>query len=315
MKALPTHDLQCVQGFRKASRSSLSGLRSRFLRRTGGAVKLDIRLLGSIEVYCDDVRVDLHGTRQRTMLAYLALTPGAPRHLDGLIDALWPVANVPAEPRQAVHTYASRLRRAIGPDVVKPSGGGYELAVSPRDVDVTRFEDLIRQAARSGLTKSQQLDLLNSSLTLWRGQALDSVQTEDWARADAVRLEEMRATALEDRAQALIDLQRPGEAIADMEAAAERTPLRERTRSLLMTLLDGTGRQAEALRVYHEYRYRLSTDLGLDPGEHIAAVERAIATRENIDVSRPSRRVATLPPSTRSPAQTATTSSATLHYG
>ena len=42
-----------------------------------------------------------------------------------------------------------------------------------------------------------------------------------------------------------------------------------------MTALYRSGRQAEALRVYQEYRHRLATDLGLEPGEEIRQLERS----------------------------------------
>ncbi len=77
-------------------------------------MSVEIRLLGTVEAYRDCLRVDLKGGRQRRMLAYLALTPGRARHMDGLVDALWADGDLPVEPHQNVHTYASRLRSALG---------------------------------------------------------------------------------------------------------------------------------------------------------------------------------------------------------
>ena len=45
-----------------------------------------------------------------------------------------------------------------------------------------------------------------------------------------------------------------------------------------MVALHQSGRQAEALRTYQDYRRRLATDLGLEPGDKIRQLEVAIAT-------------------------------------
>jgi Bacterial transcriptional activator domain len=56
--------------------------------------------------------------------------------------------------------------------------------------------------------------------------------------------------------------------------------LRERTHRLLMVALHQSGRQAEALRTYQDYRRRLATDLGLEPGERIRQLDAAIGASD-----------------------------------
>jgi predicted ATPase/DNA-binding SARP family transcriptional activator len=246
----------------------------------GETMALDIRLLGTVEVFRDGTRVDLKGLRQQTFLAYLALTPGSPRHLDGIVSALWP-NDAPVAPRQTVHTYASRLRAILGADAIVARGGGYVLAVSPAEVDASCFETLVRQAADEVADPQRRLKSLNAALALWRGPALEGLVLDDWARGPAVRWSEMRASAEDERAEVLIDWERAADAVADLEAAAWRSPLRERTHSLLMTALHRSGRQAEALRSFQDYRRRLATDLGLNPGKEITLLERSIAGVES----------------------------------
>jgi hypothetical protein len=60
----------------------------------------------------------------------------------------------------------------------------------------------------------------------------------------------------------------------------ELNPLRERLRAHLMLALYRSGRQAEALRVYQEYRRALSEALGLDPSPALRQLEGSILNRD-----------------------------------
>ena len=53
---------------------------------------------------------------------------------------------------------------------------------------------------------SSTLEELTEALALWPGAALEGFEHEEWARPDAVRLDELRAQAVDDRAEAELDL-------------------------------------------------------------------------------------------------------------
>ena len=238
---------------------------------------VEVRILGSVEVTRDGARVDVRGDRQRTLLAMLALTPGQPRQLDRLVDAVWAESTLPADPRPAIHTCASRVRRVLGDHTIVSRGGAYVLEVPSQAIDAQRFDLLVDRAMQSTCTVVERIEVLGEALALWRGPALDGLAHFDWARADATRLDERRAHAEDLLAEALLESGRAVESIARLEAAAERQPLRERTHHLLMSALHAAGRQAEALRVFQGYRRRLATDLGLEPGEALVQLDRRIA--------------------------------------
>ncbi len=242
-------------------------------------MEIEVRLLGSMEVINGAGRLDLRGDRQKALVAFLALDPGRVRRSEAIIDALWDGADLPPDPRQSLHTWASRCRSVLGEDRIVARDGGYLLAVDPGEVDLHRFEGLVDQAAEVGCGYERRLALLDQALALWHGRALEGFDSVGWAIPVAQRLEELRASAEDGRGEALIELDRAELAVPQLEAAAVRSPLRERTHHLLMNALYRSGRQAEALRVYQRYRARLATDLGLEPGDELIRLERQIAQR------------------------------------
>ena len=64
--------------------------------------------------------------------------------------------------------------------------------------------------------------------------------------------------------------------IAELEALAQEHPLREGFRAQLMLALYRGGRQVEALAVYRDARKLLDEEQGLEPGERLQRLERAI---------------------------------------
>ncbi|MCA1702524.1 MAG: hypothetical protein LC808_04355 [Actinobacteria bacterium] len=120
--------------------------------------------------------------------------------------------------------------------------------------------------------------MLDAALALWRGTALEEVADRDFAQPVAVRLEELRLQAEERRAELLVDLGRPHDAVVSLQALVASHPERERTRGLLMEALYRTGRHTDALAVYQEWRGRLADDFGLEPARELQQLELDILT-------------------------------------
>lgn len=99
---------------------------------------------------------------------------------------------------------------------------------------------------------------------------------DDFARAEAGRLEELRLLAREERAEAALLLNRPDEAVERLDELVAAHPLRERPHGQLMRALYRTGRQADALAMYREHQTRPRDELGLEPSPALRALHGEI---------------------------------------
>ncbi|NYH54897.1 putative ATPase [Nocardiopsis arvandica] len=246
-----------------------------------------VEVLGPLRVVADGRTTDVGGPRLRALLARLALEAGHRVGHRTLADALWPEAEAaegPENPVSALHSLVSRLRRALPePGLLRSEPSGYRLDVPAEAVDALLFERLVRRghdALRSG-RHAAAAEHLSRALGLWRGDPLADVGPLPYAEAAVVRLREVRLGALEDRAEAGLAL--PGEAprAAELERLAAAHPLRERLRTLLVTVLDAEGRRAEALAAYEAYRTRLAEELGAGPGPELRALHLRILREES----------------------------------
>jgi ABC-type branched-subunit amino acid transport system substrate-binding protein/DNA-binding beta-propeller fold protein YncE len=152
------------------------------------------------------------------------------------------------------------------------------LRVPPGGTDVDRFEQLLA-AARGELAGGHARDAeltLDRALSLWRGRPYEDAAYEDFARDEIARLEERRAGAEEDRADALLANGRHVEVVAGLERLVATYPYRERPIGQLMLALHRSGRRAEALQTFDAARLRLAEELGIDPGERLRSLHAAM---------------------------------------
>ncbi|WP_344864590.1 BTAD domain-containing putative transcriptional regulator, partial [Planomonospora alba] len=237
-------------------------------------------ILGPVEVRHGDGRpVAVGGPRLRALLALLLLDAGRVVTVERLIDGLYG-ADVPGGAVNALQAQVSRLRGLLGDrgGTIVRHPAGYLIAADPGDVDVLRFERLAaegRQALAAGDPR-RSAARLEEALGLWRGPALSDVGDAPFAAAQAVRLEEARLAAVEDRAEALLATGGHREAAEVLRGLVGAHPLRERPAGQLMRALYAGGRQAEALAVFEDVRRRLAEELGTDPSPELAALHLAV---------------------------------------
>ena len=249
---------------------------------------MDFRILGPLEVLDEGRAITLGGSKQRALLALLLLHANETLSTDRLIDELWG-ERPPANAAKTVQVQISRLRKALAGEAVNGSAGvivtrerGYELRLDPERLDSHRFERLVAEG-RSELTgghPGRAVSTLEGALSLWRGAPLPELAYEPFAQPEIARLDELRVAALEQLVEAKLALGAHAEVVGQLEALIAEHPYRERLRAQLMLALYRCDRQADALQAYQDTRRTLVEELGIEPGERLRELERAILAQE-----------------------------------
>ncbi|MGH8910086.1 MAG: BTAD domain-containing putative transcriptional regulator [Egibacteraceae bacterium] len=238
-------------------------------------------VLGPLEVVAGGAALPLGSPAQRALLALLILRAGETVAIDTLIDALWD-DRPPESAANLIQVYVARLRAVLEPDrrrgqpprLLVTRAPGYALAVPPEQIDAHRFEQLTAQARHA--PPHIAAATLRHALALWRGPVLADLPDRRFAHSDRIRLEGLRAEAMDALIDADLALGRHAELIPRLEAAVAEDPLRERAWAQLILALYRTGQQARALRAYDTARGVLADELGLDPGPPLRDLHQAI---------------------------------------
>jgi DNA-binding SARP family transcriptional activator/Flp pilus assembly protein TadD len=239
----------------------------------------EFRLLGPLEVCSDGVVVQISQGKLRVLLAALLLSANRAVSVDELLEVLWGV-DPPPSARVGVQNYVMQLRRALGGAGTRISTQprGYLIKVEPGELDVARFEALVRQArvaARAG-NWPEAASQAAAALDLWRGEPLADIASDLLASRDGPRLAELHAEALATRIDADLRAGLHREVISELKQLIAAQPLRERLHGLLMLALYRDGRQGEALEAYQQARRVLVEELGADPGAELQALHQQI---------------------------------------
>jgi len=244
---------------------------------------VEFRILGPLEVWHDGRRLPVAGARQREVLAILLLHAGRVVSADRLMDEMWGESQ-PTAGSTALRVRVSRLRRALGPGgellVTRPPG--YALLVGPEDLDLRRFERHLEQATdrmRTG-DAAAALEHSRAGLDLFRGAPLADVAYATFAQPAIMRLEELRAAALEVRMEAELALGHHAGIVGELQGLVTAHPLRERLWAHLMLALYRDDRQADALAAYRSARNHLVEEIGIEPGPDLQALQARILSQD-----------------------------------
>jgi len=239
---------------------------------------MEFRILGPLEVVVASEPVRLGGRSEEVILSALIVSADRVVSADRLLDILWG-EEIPNTGLKTLRSHLSRIRGRLKPwgQPIETVADGYVLRTDAGEIDAKRFESLLMEARarRERANHPVAVTLLEEALGLWRGRALHGLEDHEFARVEAVRLEELRLEALESRIDSELEMGRHDRVVAELERLVEEHPLREGLWRLLMISLYRSGRQAEALRAFQRARTVLGEELGIVPSPELTELEEA----------------------------------------
>ncbi|MEE6263148.1 BTAD domain-containing putative transcriptional regulator [Plantactinospora sonchi] len=233
-----------------------------------------VSILGPLRIQRGTEAVDLTSARQRALLARLAMSPGRTVGRADLLKVLWE-GEQPESAVNLLHTYVARLRRLLDPvpagraatSTLVHAPGGYRLDLDEDQLDLLRFQRLVREATEAGVP-ARAVARLADALALWRDDPLGDVDMLAGHPAVASLTAWLTLAAL--RYADLLDERGDYATVVNaLRPIAARCPLDEQVHARFILALGATGRQSEAYAEYNGIVRRLADQLGADPGTEL----------------------------------------------
>lgn len=244
---------------------------------------MKFNLLGQFEIVTADGRSFLLSrSKISQLLGLLLLRNRETVGVDTLIEELWG-ENVPRSALTTVQTYVYHARKMFadmpgGEHVLITRPSGYAVQVPDDAIDVTRFEQLVRQARRrleAGRLEATA-EALGEASRLWRGPILAGMMIGPVLNAHLAYLLELRFAATELEIEAGQRLGRHQELIPQLRKLVTENPLNENLHAWLIEALHRCGRRAEALAAYRELWRILDEELGVEPAPELQSLQRRL---------------------------------------
>ena len=255
--------------------------------------RLELGLLGPLEMSVDGAMVPLGTPKQRAVLAMLLMNRNSPVGVERLITAVWE-GWPPSGARASIHSYVSNLRKLLAGAGIDPRAvlaaapPGYRLSIPENTCDIGRFiaeKNAGVHAAATGRFE-QASQHLSAALAEWRGPVLEDLRDFQFVDTFATALVEDKIFAHTAKAEAEIACGRAAGVITDLEALTNEHPYREPLWTQLITAYYLTDRQSDALAAYRRVKTTLADDLGIDPGQTLRALNEQILRQEPLDAKK-----------------------------
>lgn len=245
-------------------------------------------ILGPLSACRGTTILDLGPSKQRSLLALLALKANQPVTHTEIIDSIW-AENVPASVKNLVHTYIARLRlklelrsrpRGSG-QVIASTVHGYMLNADPNQLDLLRFRQLLKKLDPHADETNPHIvyAILKEAVDLWRGDILTDVRLDSLSTSTTVAFRHEYVMAVIRLARAAKTLERDVEILPILERAIRIEPLHEGLCTRLMIALASSENQVGALQVFDGLRRQLKKEFGVDPGPEIQHVHQQVLRR------------------------------------
>ncbi len=252
-------------------------------------VGISVQILGSLQVRRGSEILDAHhlgGRKPRQILEILLFNLGTAVSKSRLIDILW-AGFPPPEAKATLESHISVLRRHLQPGAgrlgpLKTTSGGYLMDPTLVDLDLARFDALVRRASSS----ADPLPLLEEAIDLADEPLFGDELLVVWAAEErAAHAERVRDVTIR-AAKAALAGGRADDAVRWARTVVDGNRLCEAGWTVLVESLERVGRFAEGLVAYDECRQVLVSELGCSPGPALRATHLRLlqATTDGDDV-------------------------------
>lgn len=252
--------------------------------------RLELGLLGPLEMSVDDTLVPLGTPKQRAVLAMLLMNRNSPVGVDRLITAVWE-GWPPSGARASIHSYVSNLRKLLSGAGIDPrtvlvaAPPGYRLNLTENACDLGRF--IAEKTAGVHMAAFGRFEdasrHLSAALAQWRGPVLEDLRDFAFVDTFATSLVEDKIVVHTAKAEAEIACGRASGVITELEALTVEHPYREPLWAQLITAYYLADRQSDALAAYRRVKTTLADDLGIDPGLTLRSLNERILRQEPLD--------------------------------
>ena len=210
---------------------------------------------------------DLGGPKPRQILEILLINFGRPVSKSSLIDLLWSDAP-PQKAMVSVESYVSVLRRHLQPGdgktgPLRTTTGGYLIDSTTVDLDLARFDSLVREAQR--VSADAAYPLLLDALSIATGPLLSDELSSVWAEEERRRHAAVVTNTRVYASALAAATGRTGESIFWANQALLDDPLNEAAWTAVILGFEKDGQLAEGLREFARYRSVLDRELGCAP--------------------------------------------------
>lgn len=236
-----------------------------------GGQRIRTSLFGSLEVRVGDRRLGPDGfgaVKPKELFEVLLLARGHLVTKELLAESLWRDER-PMNVVATLETYVSVVRRhlhrdrAIARRILVTASGAYRLGAEHLELDIDRFDDLLRRAEGAG--HRQRVALREEAVQLAIGDILEDAPYASWVQEERRFYRDRVAGAhLLLAEDALVDRD-PVAQLRHGEAALRIIPLSEGAFRAVMLAHHALGRSGVARTVFERCRDQLDAELGLDP--------------------------------------------------
>lgn len=240
---------------------------------------------------------DFGGVKPKQLFELLVLHRGRPVSKDELTEALWG-EKAPRDRIATLEAYMSVLRNRLQPgagrngSLIVTEYGAYRLDTDRAQVDLDRFDTLVRQAKTA--PASQARGLLLEASRVAAGQLFEDEPYADWVLDARDRYARQQVEVLVDAATLHLE----SDAAAALRLAEDAIALDqtcERAYMEAMRAANELGRRDLVLRTFERCAKVLETELGVRPlAETVQLRDRLSAvSAERADTARPSTVIST----------------------